>query len=162
MRSIRRVAALPLLVAALALAACDTGGPGNRRILLDQLANREAYWAANGSANYTVLMIRDCFCDDDDRKWQVSLDVVNNEVVSGMDTFDNVELTEAELALQYTITDVFDIVRDALNRGAATVNIAYNIDYGYVEQLYVDYNPRRSDDDLILTVGGYTPATTES
>lgn len=158
MNSMRRLPALSLMVAALAVTACDAGGPESRRILLDQLAAQEAVWGETGSASYMLEMTRDCVCADDANRWQVSLDVVDDEVVSGVHVFTGEALTTEELALQYTVEDLFDVVRDALNRGVASVTISYNNDYGFVEQLYVDYDARISSDDVIIVVDGYTPA----
>lgn len=156
----RRALSVSMIAASLALAACDTGGPESRQILLDQLANREAFWNANGSSSYTLEMTRNCTCEDESRIWQVSLEIVDDEVVSGEHVFSGNALTTEELAQQWVIEDLFDIARDALNRGVASISIGYNQDYGYIEILVIDYDARTATDDDYITVDGYTPATT--
>jgi hypothetical protein len=152
-RSARGPLGAALLAAALFTACNDASD--SRRLLLEQLAQRESFWATNGAASYTIEMTRECNCPD---IFQVRLEVMNGVVVSGVHVFSGDTLTAEEIALQYTVPDLFELVRDALERGAATTNVAYNQDYGFVEQLYIDYDPRRTTDDIAITVDDFVPA----
>jgi hypothetical protein len=151
-----RAAYAALMLAALFTAACDSTGPDTRRIFLEELARQEAIWADVGPASYTIEMTRRCNCPD---TAMVRLEVTNDVVLAGTHIATGVELTPAELLTQYTVLDLFDVARDALNRGVASMTVSYDPVYGYVNLLLVDYDARRNTDDLIITVDDFMEGT---
>jgi hypothetical protein len=151
-----RRAAIGSLLVLLLFAACETTGPDNRRAFLDQLAAQEAVWAAAGPSSYTIEMTRQCNCPD---SANVRLDVADDVILSGVDVASGTALTEAELEGQYTVVGLFDLVRDALNRGVPSLTISYDTDFGFVDLVYIDYDARRSTDDVLITVDDFVAGT---
>jgi hypothetical protein len=139
----------------LSLAACDATGPDVHAQLRAQLRTHEALWSEHGASSYAVQIERRCLCDD---PYEVELEVVDGEIVSGVHVFSRDALTPAELAEQLALGDLFDVVEDALDRRVAGVSVSYDPQIGYVRQLYVDYDGSTTSDDVEYLVAEYTPA----
>ena len=158
MFAIRRGADAVLLLAALFTDACDSTGPDTRRLFLEELARQEAIWADVGPASYTIQMTHRCNCPD---SANVRVAVTNDVVLSGVHVASGIELTTAELLARHTVNDLFDVARDALSRGVASLTISYDPEYGFVNLLLVDYDAGRSTDDILITVEDFVEGAGE-
>ena len=150
----QRGRAAVLVAAVLALAACDVTGPDVQAQLMRQLRTHEALWAEKGAETYSIRVELHCACTD---PYDVELQVVDGEVVSGVHVFSGDVLTPEELAVQLTVVEFFDVVEDALNRRVAGVSISYDQDIGYVQHMYIDYNGGATSDDVEYFISEYTP-----
>lgn len=145
-----------LLAAVLPLAGCDTFGSSNTDFLREQLARAEEVWAAQGSPDYTLTLTRYCDCPVEPR--QVALEVVGDEIVGAIYT-DVGDPVDSSMWGQYaTVTVLFDLVRDAVNRRVPALIVEYDAVYGYVDNLVINYDRTRVDDDVLFTVEGYSAA----
>lgn len=145
-----------LLAAVVPFAACDTFGSNNTDFLREQLTRAELRWDSTGSSDYTVLMTRRCDCGV--APTTVSLDVVANEIVAGtyIDTAEPLE--EDEFGQFVTIDDMFALAHDALDRRAPVVLLEYNQEFGFIDDLVINYDQTRVDDDILIVVQDYIPA----
>lgn len=134
--------------------ACDTTGPDVQSQLRTQLRAHEAVWSENGAASYSVQVTRRCLCED---PYDVELEIVDGQIVSGTHVFSGDPLSEAELAEQLTLPDLFDLVEDALDRRVPSVSVSYNATFGFVQYLYIDYTEGPTSDDVEYVVEEYTP-----
>lgn len=140
--------------AVLSLGACDPTGPDTRDQLRSQLRTHEEEWAENGASSYSVRIERHCLCTD---PYDVTLQIVNDEIVSGVHVFSGDALTDEELAEQLALPDLFDIVEDALDRRVPGVSVSYYPEVGFVEHLYVNYDGGATNDDVEFLVSEYAP-----
>lgn len=145
-----------LLVAIVPFAACDTFGSSNTEFLREQLTRAEQRWDSAGSADYTLIVTRRCDCGVEPR--QVSLDVVADEIVSGMYADASEPLDAAALAQYVTINEMFDLAHDALSRRVPVILLEYNQQFGYIDDLVINYDQSRVDDDILIVVHDYVPA----
>lgn len=152
-RAITRAAFVMATV--LPLAACDSLGSDNSSFLLEQLIRAEATWADNGSPDYTMLATRRCDCGVD--PVQVELTVVANEIVAATYVFDGADVDPGDWDQYPTITEMFALVRDAVNRKVPAIIVGYDQEFGYVNDLVINYDRTRFDDDVLYTVNSYTP-----
>lgn len=154
--SLRFVRAAAVLCVAGSLAGCDATGPDPGEQLRSQLRAQEALWAEHGSANYSVQIQRRCVCEAG--AYDVEIEVVGGEVVSGVHMESGEALTAAELAEQLTLPDLFDVLDDAIDRRALGVNVSYNSAFGYIQYLRIDFDQTTATDDVEYLVDEYTPA----
>jgi hypothetical protein len=154
----RGVAALaPALALALTVGAgCDSFGSGNDDFLREQLVRAENVWATSGSTDYTLVVTRGCDCPVQPR--QVELAIAGDAIVSAIYT-DTGEPVDTAVWRQYaTVSQLFALVRDALDRRAPTLQVEYNQEFGYPELLVINYDRTRTDDDVLFLIEGYAPA----
>jgi hypothetical protein len=145
-----------LVLAVLPLAGCDTFGSGNNEFLRDQLTRAEQTWDSAGSDDYTLVLTRRCDCGGDPR--EVALEVVADEVVGGIYTDTSEPLDAAELGQHVTVKGMFDLAHDAVDRRVPIVLVQYNQEFGYIDDLTINYDRSRGDDDILIVVSDYIPA----
>ena len=51
-----------------------------------------------------------------------------------------------------TVGDLFDLLEEAYDRGAVTVNVTFDSEAGYPTELYIDYDQRMADEEIGYTV----------
>jgi len=133
------------LTLTLLLAACSAPtAPSDR----DALLQARARWEALGSDSYTFELVRGCFCVVAGR---VTVSVQHGVVV-GAEYLDSRSAVEPVL-LTYlpTVPDLFDLIADALDRGAASLLVSYDSSYGFPTRIEVDYSATAADDELSFT-----------
>jgi hypothetical protein len=145
-----------LLLAILPSAGCDTFGSNNSDFLRQQLTRAEQRWDSAGSNDYTLVLTRRCDCGVEPR--QVALEVVANEVVGGMYTDTSEPLDATSLSQQMTVDEMFDLAHDAVDRRVPIVLVQYNQEFGYIDDLVINYDQTRVDDDVLIVVDDYIPA----
>ena len=151
---VRWIRAVTAFVIVCVTGACDATGPDVHAQLRTQLRAHEAIWSENGAASYSVQITRRCLCED---PYDVELEIVDGEIVSGTHVFSGDPLTEGELAEQLTLPDLFDLVEDALDRRVPSVSVSYNAENGFVQYLLIDYSEAGTSDDVEYAVEEYTP-----
>lgn len=145
-----------LILAVLPFAGCDTFGSSNSDFLRQQLTRAEQRWDSAGSNDYTLVLTRRCDCGVQPR--QVALEVVADEIVSGMYTDTSEPLDAAALGQNLTVNGMFDLAHDAVDRRVPIVLVQYNQEFGYIDDLVINYDQTRVDDDVLIVVDDYIPA----
>lgn len=54
-----------------------------------------------------------------------------------------------------TIRALFDVLTEADERNAVQVRVSFNADFGYPEDVYIDYAANIADEELSFTVTGF-------
>ena len=135
-----------LLLIAVLLAGCDSATSANE---LDQLAVARARWLAQGGDAYTYLLTRECLCVLSGR--EVSVSVVNGQVVSATDPSSQLAVESALLSYLQTVPDLFDLIDDAILRDVAAFMVTYDATYGYPTRIEIDYSAAVADDEISFT-----------
>jgi hypothetical protein len=141
--------ALTLLLAATGCAAPTA--PGEH----DQLAEARALWKARGSDSYTIELNRSCFCVLAGRRMTVT---VKGGAVVGADYLEpSGPVDQALLTYVPTVSDLFDLIQDALDKKAASFLASYDPIYGFPTRIEVDYSANIRDDEMAISASGYAP-----
>ena len=133
------------LIALTPLGCTDVLGPEQ-----EALSAARARWAMSNVDNYVFEFQRSCFCAPDFVR-PVRIEILNG-VVSSAVYVDTEEPLSPPLTSVPTIDDLFDEIRDALNRTAFSVIAAYDVDMGYPTSVSIDYIQNAIDDEMAFMV----------
>jgi hypothetical protein len=146
--------AAPLL-AILPFVACDTFSSDNSQFLREQLTRAEQRWDSTGTADYTLVVKRRCDCGLDPR--QVALEVVADEIAGAIFTDTGEPLDASELGQYATVRDLFGLARSAVDQRVPIILVEFNQEFGYIDDLVINYDLSRIDDDFLYVVDDYIP-----
>jgi hypothetical protein len=106
-----------------------------------------ALWAATSASEYTFEFNSVCFCI---REWvsPVSLSVSGGEVVSAMFVESGEPVTDAnQLASYVTIEGLFQLLQDAIDQSAESIQVEFHPTDGYPVSAFIDYDARMADEE---------------
>ncbi|MEW5830116.1 MAG: DUF6174 domain-containing protein [Chloroflexota bacterium] len=139
-----------LLIVALLLAACGTGG--------SEFDRQRAAWDGQAVTHYRFTVAVLCFCPF--ANVPVTYEVLDGQVVNasvgpevdlGGGTLEQVTSMTAEFD---TVEKLFAYVERALNE-ADKVEVTYDASYGFPSQVSVDWIELAVDDELAFTITGF-------
>lgn len=135
-----------LVLASLLLAACSLLDPDNDdRIALERARSR---WEAIGPPSYTYLVRRACEClPGTTGPFEVKVVDGERQAVIRPETGEELEASLADAFP--TVVGFFDIVDDALRRGAHRVDVDYDAATGTPVRVSIDYDERVADEELL-------------
>lgn len=111
----------------------------------DALDAARALWAANGSGDYNMTFSWQCFCVVDYVQ-RVDLEVRNGSVEDGTVTDGGAALTSEQLAEYSSVEQLFDLIQDAIDDGAAEIRTSYDA-AGYPAEVWIDFSRRIADEE---------------
>ena len=123
------------------LAGESSAGP---QVVLDQAL---ALWAANSTSDYTFEFNWVCFCI---REWvsPVTLSVSGGEVVSAVFVESGEPVTDVnQLASYETIDGLFQLLQDAIDQSAESIQVEFDPIDGYPVSAFIDYDARMADEE---------------
>jgi hypothetical protein len=155
--AMRLVLVAATIASTTAVAGCSNLiGPGDNSLLREQLAESEARWQRNGFANYTMLVERGPLFADGYRSVVVH---VNDRRVTAAFYEDTGQPVEPDvLAEQQSVEQLFDLIRDALDRRAPGIGVSYQEELGHPSLIQIDYDLIRTGDEIHIAVGDLTPS----
>lgn len=142
---------LPLLLAAALTGGCGITDPDSPEV--DRLEAARAIWATQGLRDYTFRLSRECFClpESIGPAW---VSVFNSVLVSRVDYVDTGEPMPDEYARWYlSVEGLFDLIDDALRRGAYRVDVTYDQATGVPLDIYIDYDVQMADEEVGYVAG---------
>lgn len=130
-----------------------TNDPGS------QLEQNRAKWESSGLKDYSYTMQRSCFClPDATRPVDISVD---GGKVSGATFSDTGQPLPDSLSYNsLSVTDMFQVIDDAIAGGAHVVDVSYDKDTGQPLRISIDYLQGAVDDELTLTATKAQPTAT--
>lgn len=138
-----------LLIVALALIGCGGGDGLIGTIPPSEYVEAKQRWSRAGVESYQFTIRTLCFCVPEG---PISV-VVRNGAVQGA-IYVNTGAPVGGERLSHvpthvpTLSGLFDIADAAYSRRAAEVRFTSNAEYGYFENLYIDYDRGRADDEI--------------
>ncbi|MCF4967191.1 DUF6174 domain-containing protein [Nostoc sp. CMAA1605] len=126
----------------------------NRKLNLEarRLRFNRTLWNSRNVVNYRYTFSNGCFCIPDARG-PVVIEVRNGRTVSVTSVATGQPVSNPEFFQNYnTIPKLFNVIGDAIQRQAASLDISYNPQYGYPTQINVDYNAQIADEEIYLTI----------
>ncbi len=111
-------------------------------------------WNYRNISNYRYTLSNSCFCVPDARG-PVVIEVRNGQTTS-ITSVATSQPVDPQLFEQYnTIPKLFDVIQDAINRRAYSLNVRYNPRLGYPTQIDIDYSSQLADEEVYLTIENF-------
>lgn len=132
------------------LTACSvTLGPDSEH----EIQRQRAIWRAQRIDSYTAEVRRMCFCG-----WVgwVKVTVENGEIVAKEPLEDPPEYGDF---LQYIpdIDGLFEILIEAENGNADTIDVKWSDEYGFPSEVFIDYEENTADEEQAFAVRRFEP-----
>lgn len=161
---------LPFLFLAFTLGACSASQPrSDVSVRVDSLqaspavvgtdgvdlATSRQQWDAQNLESYRFTYSRQCFCPPQARgPFEVT---VRDSKVADVLYKGEGEPMDRPLAEYQTVEDLFALLADAYDRGAASVRVSYDAETGQPAEIYIDYDEQMADDEVGFTVEPVRP-----
>jgi hypothetical protein len=150
----RGAATLGAAVLVLLLTACDGLLGAGDDVLGNQLRANEQKWSAAGPPqSYRLDMI--VFQGTDTTAAAVRVHVQNGVVQSANYVATGEPVPAAQRDRYPAVEGLFGVVRDALGRRVSAMSVHYAENYGYPQEISIDYDFRRSDDNLYVVTDNF-------
>jgi hypothetical protein len=118
-------------------------------------ANR-ARWSSSRIHAYRYRFRWECYCTTDYVRL-VDVTVMRGSIVSVVDVATGKPLGEQAMARYRTIDGLFDFLREAIDRPAASTRSAFDPDLGYPSGGYVDYVASVADEEMAFQIYALSP-----
>ncbi|MBN3870656.1 MAG: DUF6174 domain-containing protein [Nostoc sp.] len=126
----------------------------NLRRLEKRLEFNRRFWNQQNISNYDYELSNSCFCIPDARG-PVVIKVRNGKTTS-ITSVATGQPVNPELFQNYnTIPKLFNVIQDAINRKAFSLNVRYSAKFGYPTQIDIDYNSQIADEEKYLTIENF-------
>lgn len=141
----RRLSFFVLLLSTLGVAACDISGPGPSE--LHELSTNRARWSEEGPDAYSYAIRRLCFCGGPVLH-AVRVTVSEDGTVERVFVETGEEVPEELQDLFPTVDGLFDVLVDAFDRNARSVDVTYDPSSGAPLDIFIDYEENVDDEEL--------------
>lgn len=133
----RATALLALLLASLAASACDRSATATvpDDTPLGRLKEAQALWQREAPPRYRMTVRLACFCGPTSEA-PVVIEIGGGTAITRSVTGDGSPAAAA--APGGAVEELFKVVQDAINTGAAVLDVEYNARYGYPSSIFVD------------------------
>lgn len=138
---------------ALLLAACPLLPGREGSDVLRDLERSQQRWRSRDIADYRYVVQRSCFCGGEVVR-AVVVEVRGGEVTSRRYRDESTPLAWHDPTLWPSVEGLFELVRDAVERGADRVEVDYHPEHGYPVSIRIDEMLRAVDDELTITASG--------
>ncbi|MBH8551628.1 hypothetical protein I8751_04410 [Nostocaceae cyanobacterium CENA357] len=128
--------------------------PTNNNLNFRRLKFNRHLWNQQNISNYRYTFSNGCFCIPDARG-PVIIEVRNGQTTSITSVATGLPV-DGQFFQQYnTIPKLFNVIQDAINRRAYSLNVQYDARLGYPTQIDIDYNAQIADEELYLTIENF-------
>jgi Family of unknown function (DUF6174) len=112
-------------------------------------------WNQQNISNYRYTLSNSCFCIPEARG-PVVIEVRNGQTTSITSVATGLTVANPEFFRQYnTVPKLFNVIKDAIDRNAFSLNVQYNHRLGYPTQINIDYSSQLADEELYLTIENF-------
>jgi hypothetical protein len=154
-RTLHRLA--PALLTTLALSACIIFvGPSDRDDEVRSLVAARARWNTNGVADYDLTARALCFCFLGGQSVRVS--VRGGRVVEALVVSTGEPVPSHSASTYGTVEHLFDVIEDAVQRKAHSIDATYDAQYGYPKRFVIDYVENAADEEFGYEIDSFTLA----
>jgi hypothetical protein len=140
--------ALSVSALAVAAAGCDLLGIGGPE---GELHDQRAAWEALGIHDYSVTMQPQCYCPPE----AIRTAVVQVRADTVLDVQDPATGEPPAFRQLYrTVEGLFDLIQDAFDRNAESVDVTYDEILHFPTNIAIDYDTNAYDEEIYYTVWG--------
>ncbi|ACC83395.1 DUF6174 domain-containing protein [Nostoc punctiforme] len=126
----------------------------NNNLDLRRLKFNRYLWNQQNISNYRYTFSNGCFCIPDARG-PVVIEVRNGQTTSITSVATGQAVNPDFFQNYKTIPKLFDVIEDAINRKASSLNVSYSPRFGYPTQIQIDYNSQIADEEIYLTIENF-------
>ncbi|MDZ8078305.1 MAG: DUF6174 domain-containing protein [Nostoc sp. DcaGUA01] len=127
----------------------------NNNLSQRQLNFNRSLWNKKNISNYRYTFSNGCFCIPEARG-PVIIEVRNDQTKSITSVATGQPVENPEFFEKYnTIPKLFNVIQDAINRKASSLNVSYSPQLGYPTQINIDYNAQIADEEIYLTIENF-------
>jgi Family of unknown function (DUF6174) len=128
--------------------------PRNHNLNLRQLKFNRSLWDQANISNYRITVSNSCFCIPDARG-PVVIEVRNGQTTSITSVATGKPVNPQFFEKYRTIPKLFNVVQDAINREAFSLDVRYDPKLGYPTQINIDYDSQIADEEIFLTIENF-------
>ncbi len=128
--------------------------PANKNLNLRRLKFNRDLWYTQNISNYRYQLGNSCFCIPDARG-PVVIEVRNGQTTSITSVATGKPVNPEFFQKYKTIPQLFDVIQDAINRKAFSLNVRYSPRFGYPTQIDIDYDSQIADEEKYLTIENF-------
>lgn len=110
-------------------------------------------WQAAGIQNYSFTLFQGCFCPGGQ---PMRITVRYGEVQSATSLRDGTPVEAKTMGKPLTMAEILQKIEAAYARPADHITLTLNPEYGYPEQVYIDYVAMMADEELSYTISDFT------
>lgn len=126
----------------LLLSACNENDQSE---VQEQLNLSKALWSQHGIEDYQITSRLFCFCI-------INHDIVNlvdnGELVSAFYAGSGSPIPADQFEYQKSVDDYFDLIQEAINEDAFSIDVSYDSTYGYPVDISIDYDQNIADEEV--------------
>lgn len=123
---------------------CGTTGPSDPlEDERERLQQARAQWRSLGIADYRFTFQRSCFCAPSLRE-PALVNVLRGDIVS----VEDMAGAPQDPDLYYTVEQLFEVIEDAIDQGAARLSVTYDPGLGYPTSAFIDRSEMIADEEL--------------
>lgn len=134
--------------------ACESSSFGLDMGRFAQLENSRTRWEAAGIRAYRIRSAKSCFCPTAALGW-VEI-TVEDGVITSVERQDSGPgadpVPEEHWSVFDTVEDLFDLVESAIESGAYSFEVEYDLEYGHPVLVSLDYQEHTADDEVTIEV----------
>ncbi|MBN3899175.1 MAG: hypothetical protein HWQ41_29050 [Nostoc sp. NOS(2021)] len=128
--------------------------PANKNLNSRRLEFNRRFWNRQNISNYRYTLGNSCFCIPDARG-PVVIEVRNGQTTSITSVTTGKPVNPEFFQNYKTIPKLFNVIQDAINRQAFSLNVRYSPKLGYPTQIDIDYNSQIADEEKYLTIENF-------
>ncbi len=140
----------PPLRGAMIVAACaslSACGTNPFALSLEAASDHRTRWDAAGIIDYEYAFRRTCECARSDTR-PMRVQVRGGSVAAA--TYGDTGEAATTASGYPTVDDLFDLIDDAIERGAQGLTVAYDGSLGYPTEISIDYDLEVADDEITI------------
>ncbi|MEH2247270.1 DUF6174 domain-containing protein [Nostoc sp.] len=126
----------------------------NLKRLEKRLEFNRRFWNQRNISNYEYTLSNSCFCIEDARG-PVVIKVRNGQTTSVTSVATGKPVNPDFFQSYNTIPKLFNVIQDAINRKAFSLNVEYSARFGYPTKINIDYDSQIADEEKYLTIENF-------
>ncbi|MBU0655836.1 MAG: hypothetical protein KJ914_12020 [Gammaproteobacteria bacterium] len=123
-----------------------------------QLRDAEAKWKQNRPAHYTYTLQRSCFCAPEYRK-PIEIRVFRGLIQQASLLPEGTPLPAERKSEALTVDGLFRLIREAIDKKAASVTVEYDAQYGFPTNISIDHDQMMADEETYMTASHFRVAS---
>ena len=151
-----RWSSLAGLLGMVTAAGFSLAAPGDLDDVQRELNRNRRQWEAQGMEDYRFVARRVCFCGGEFTT-PVVVEVRGGEVVSRTYQDSGEPVSATYEGMWPAVEGVFDIVQDAIDRGAHRIEVEYDPELRHPTSIGIDFLEHAVDEEQGINISGLTP-----
>lgn len=108
-------------------------------------------WNADEPSHYLFVSTRSCECSPG-ASMPMLIEVQDGDIVSAVYQTDQEPVPPEFASSLHTVDSLFDVIQDAIDEGAYSVNVDYDSQRGHPTLISIDYDQQIADEEFFLRV----------